>query len=77
MSQLNCVVELSQQMRTKDKRYLKLLNRLRSGQSTIEDYELLCTRNIGNTNHEESLQQTSWSEVCRAIFHHTLLHLLC
>ena len=38
MSQINCVVELNQQMRTKDIRYLELLNRLRNGQSTFEDY---------------------------------------
>ncbi|CAF5169611.1 unnamed protein product, partial [Rotaria magnacalcarata] len=41
ISQMNCVVELSQQMRTEDLRYLELLNRLRGGQSTIEDYQLL------------------------------------
>ena len=74
MSQLNCVVELSQQMRTEDKRYLELLNRLRNGQSTIEDYKLLCTRIIGNTSREESLQQKPWNKVCRTIIHHILLY---
>ncbi|CAF4987703.1 unnamed protein product, partial [Rotaria socialis] len=49
ISQMNCVVELSQQMRTEDLRYLELLNRLRGGQSTIEDYQLLCTRIVGNS----------------------------
>ena len=74
MSQLNCVVELSQQMRTEDKRYLELLNKLIYGQSTTEDYKLLCTRIVGNTNREESLQQKPWNEVCRTIIHHILLY---
>ena len=57
VSQINCVVELNQQMRTEDNRYLELLNRLRHGQSTIEDYQLLCTRVIGNRELQASLQQ--------------------
>ncbi|CAF1979209.1 unnamed protein product [Rotaria magnacalcarata] len=44
ISQINCVVELNQQMRTEDARYLELLTRLRNGKSTIEDYQLLCKR---------------------------------
>lgn len=76
MSQINCVVELSQQMRTEDTRYLELLNRLRKGQSTIEDYQLLCTRIIGNTNLQESLQQKPWNEVCNILFLNILLYLL-
>ena len=63
ISQINCVVELNQQMRTEDVRYLELLNRLRNGQSTIEDYQLLCTRIIGNTRLQTSLQQKPWNEV--------------
>ncbi|CAF3333769.1 unnamed protein product, partial [Rotaria socialis] len=63
ISQMNCVVELSQQMRTEDLRYLELLNRLRSGQSTIEDYQLLCTRIIGNPKVQASLRQKPWDEV--------------
>ena len=46
MSQINCVVELNQQMRTEDIRYLELLNRLRNRQSAIEDYQLSFTRII-------------------------------
>ncbi|CAF3948297.1 unnamed protein product [Rotaria magnacalcarata] len=38
ISQINCVVELNQQMRTEDARYLELLTRLRDGKSTLEDY---------------------------------------
>ncbi|CAF4149030.1 unnamed protein product, partial [Rotaria magnacalcarata] len=63
ISQMNCVVELSQQMRTEDLRYLNLLNRLRSGKSTIEDYQLLCTRIVGNPKLPASLRQTPWNEV--------------
>ncbi|CAF5157358.1 unnamed protein product, partial [Rotaria magnacalcarata] len=62
ISQMNCVVELSQQMRTQDLRYLELLNRLRSGQSTIEDYQLLCTRIVGNPKLPASLRQKPWNE---------------
>ncbi|CAF4250730.1 unnamed protein product, partial [Rotaria sp. Silwood2] len=49
-------------MRTEDKRYLELLHRLRDGKSTIEDYQLLCTRIIGTPNLKASLQQDPWSE---------------
>jgi len=63
MSQINCVVELNQQMRTEDKRYLELLGRLRNGQSTIDDYQLLCTRIVGTPGLKVSLQQHPWNEV--------------
>ncbi|CAM2727278.1 unnamed protein product [Rotaria socialis] len=72
ISQVNCVVELSQQMRTEDLRYLELLNRLRSGQSTIEDYQLLCTRIIGNPKLQASLRQKPWNEAPILIFRNTL-----
>ncbi|CAF3379432.1 unnamed protein product [Rotaria socialis] len=72
ISQMNCVVELSQQMRTEDLRYLELLNRLRSGQSTIEDYQLLCTRIIGNPKLQASLQQKPWNEAPILVFRNTL-----
>ena len=63
MSQINCVVKLEQQMRTEDVRYLELLNRLRNGQSTREDYQLLCSRIIGSPNLKISLRQNPWNEV--------------
>ena len=68
VSQINCVVELNQQMRTEDKRHLELPSGLRYGQSTIEDYQLLCTRIIGKRELQASLQQKPWNEVCRIIF---------
>lgn len=68
MREINCVVELIQQMRTEDIRYLELLNRLRNGQTTVEDYQLLCTRIVGNSNLQMSLQQKPWNEVYRLIF---------
>jgi ATP-dependent exoDNAse (exonuclease V) alpha subunit len=37
--QINCVVKLTQQMRTEDSRYLQLLERLRQGQCNCNDYE--------------------------------------
>ncbi|CAF1405869.1 unnamed protein product [Rotaria magnacalcarata] len=72
ISQMNCVVELSQQMRTEDLRYLDLLNRLRSGQSTIEDYQLLCTRIVGNSKLQASLRQKPWNEAPILVFRNTL-----
>lgn len=58
--QINCVVELTQQMRTEDHRYLELLNRLRQGQCTYDDYELLLTRVVGQAS-VESLQEHPWN----------------
>ncbi|CAM4981967.1 unnamed protein product [Rotaria socialis] len=72
ISQMNCVVELSQQMRTEDLRYLELLNRLRGGQSTIEDYQLLCTRIVGNPKLQASLRQKPWNEAPILVFRNTL-----
>ncbi|CAF4170935.1 unnamed protein product [Rotaria sp. Silwood2] len=42
--QSNCVVKLTQQIRTEDLRYLQLLERLRHGKCNYDDYELLLTR---------------------------------
>jgi len=64
MSQINCAVELTQQMRTEDLQYLELLNRLRKGETTNEDYQLLCTRVIGNPSLQVSLRDAPWNEVC-------------
>jgi hypothetical protein len=45
--QINCVVILEQQMRTKDLAYQAVLNRVRNGEGTREDWLLLRTRVIG------------------------------
>jgi hypothetical protein len=45
--QINCVVKLTQLMRTEDLRYLQLLERLPHGQCNYDDYELLPTRVVG------------------------------
>ena len=76
MSEINCVVQLNEQMRTEDKRYLQLLDRLRNGDCTVDDYVLLCTRIIGAPNLKASLQDAPWNEVhtCSASFFHTLNH---
>lgn len=63
MSQINCAVELVQQMRTEDTEYMELLNHLRKGQTTMEDYRLLCTRVIGNPSLQVSLSEAPWNEV--------------
>ncbi|CAF3356291.1 unnamed protein product [Rotaria socialis] len=72
ISQINCVVELNQQMRTEDARYLELLTRLRDGKSTVEDYQLLCIRVIGAPNLKISLQQEPWNEAPILVFRNTL-----
>ncbi|CAF3826965.1 unnamed protein product [Rotaria magnacalcarata] len=62
ISQINCVVELNQQMWTEAARYLELVTRLRDGKSTVEDYQLLCILVIGAPNLKISLQQEPWNE---------------
>jgi hypothetical protein len=61
--QINCVVVLEQQMRTKDLAYQALLNRVRNGEGTHEDWLLLQTRVIGIGLHI-SLNDPPWNEVC-------------
>ena len=65
--QINCVVKLTQQMRTEDLRYLQLLDRLRHGQSNYDDYELLQTRIVGQPSIE-SLRNSPWNKV-NPLFH--------
>jgi len=60
--QINCVVKLSQQMRTEDPRYLQLLERLRQGQCNYDDYELLLTRIVGQPS-VSSLRESPWNKV--------------
>ncbi|CAF1687856.1 unnamed protein product, partial [Adineta ricciae] len=59
--QMNCVVKLTQQMRTEDVRYLQLLDRLRHGQCKYDDYELLQTRVVGQPTIE-SLHDSPWNK---------------
>ena len=60
--QINCVVKLTQQMRTEDLRYLQLLDRLRHGQCNYDDYDLLQTRVVGQPSIE-SLHDLPWNKV--------------
>ena len=60
--QMNCVVKLTQQMRTEDLRYLQLLERLRHGQCNYDDYELLLTRVVGQPS-VGSLSDSPWNKV--------------
>ncbi|CAF3336518.1 unnamed protein product, partial [Rotaria sp. Silwood2] len=60
--QINCVVKLTQQMRTEDPRYLQLLERLRHGQCTYDDYELLLTQVVGQPS-VGSLRDSPWNKV--------------
>ena len=48
-NQLTHVVILKQQMRVQDPRYQELLDRVADGESTEEDFALLCTRIISST----------------------------
>ncbi|CAF4695244.1 unnamed protein product, partial [Rotaria sp. Silwood2] len=59
-------------MRTENVRYLELLNRLRKGQSTIEDYKFLCIQIIGTPNLQASLQQKSRKEAPILVFRNAL-----
>ncbi|CAF4362475.1 unnamed protein product, partial [Adineta steineri] len=59
--QINCVIKLSQQMRTEDERYLELLERLRQGNCNLQDYELLLTRVVGQPS-VSSLRESPWNE---------------
>ncbi|CAF0932984.1 unnamed protein product [Didymodactylos carnosus] len=60
--QINCVVVLEQQMRTNDLAYQLLLNRVRNGEGTSEDWLLLRTRVIG-LGLRISLNDPPWNEV--------------
>jgi hypothetical protein len=62
--QINCVVILVQQMRTKDLPHQALLNRVRNGEGTHDDWLLLRTHVIGIGFHI-SLNDPPWNEVCR------------
>ncbi|CAF1354490.1 unnamed protein product, partial [Rotaria sordida] len=65
--QINCVVKLTQQMRTEDLQYLQLLERLRQGQCTYDDYELLLTRVAGQPS-VGSLKEHPWNKAPILVF---------
>ncbi|CAF1541328.1 unnamed protein product, partial [Rotaria sordida] len=65
--QMNCVVKLTQQMRTEDLRYLQLLDRLRHGQCNYDDYELLQTRVVGQPSIE-SIHDSPWNKAPILVF---------
>ncbi|CAF3204855.1 unnamed protein product [Rotaria sp. Silwood2] len=65
--QINCVVKLTQQMRTEDSRYLQLLERLRHGQCNYDDYELLLTRVVGQPS-VDSLCDSPWNKAPILVF---------
>ncbi|CAF4972958.1 unnamed protein product [Rotaria sp. Silwood1] len=65
--QINCVVKLTQQMRTEDSRYLQLLERFRHGQCDYDDYELLLTRVVGQPS-VGSLCDSPWNKAPILVF---------
>ncbi|CAF4258879.1 unnamed protein product [Rotaria sp. Silwood2] len=65
--QINCVVKLTQQMRTEDAQYLQLLERLRNGQCNRDDYELLLTRVVGQPS-VGSLRASPWNKAPILVF---------
>ncbi|CAF4056340.1 unnamed protein product [Rotaria sp. Silwood2] len=65
--QINCVVKLTQQMRTEDSRYLQLLERLRHGQCNYDDYELLLIRVVGQPS-VDSLCDSPWNKAPILVF---------
>ncbi|CAF3748667.1 unnamed protein product [Rotaria sp. Silwood1] len=64
---INCMVKLTQQMRTEDPRYLQLLERLRHGQCNYDDYELLLTRVVGQSS-VDSLRDEPWNKAPILVF---------
>ncbi|CAF4508019.1 unnamed protein product [Didymodactylos carnosus] len=68
MLQINCVVKLTQQMRTMDQRYSELLDRLRLGTCTREDYALLCTRVVAPNNIVKSLNLPPWKDAVILVY---------
>ncbi|CAF1653105.1 unnamed protein product, partial [Adineta ricciae] len=69
--QINCVVMLEEQMRTKDLAYRALLNRVRYGEGTYEDWQLLRTRVIGIELHI-SLNDPPWNEAPILVYRNEL-----
>ncbi|CAF2763621.1 unnamed protein product [Rotaria sp. Silwood2] len=65
--QINCVVKLTQQMRTEDLRYLQLLERLRHGECNYDDYELLLTRVVGQSS-VPLLSDSPWNKAPILVF---------
>ncbi|CAF4180729.1 unnamed protein product, partial [Rotaria sp. Silwood2] len=65
--QINCVVKLTQQMRTEDLRYLQLLERLRHGERNYDDYELLLTRVVGQSS-VPLLSDSPWNKAPILVF---------
>ena len=65
--QINCVVNLTQQMRTDDPRYLQLLERLRHDECNYDDYELLLTRVVEQPS-VSSLRDSPWNKVSLLIY---------
>ena len=65
--QINCIIKLTQQMRTEDSQYLQLLERFRRGECDYSDYELLRTRVFGQPM-VGSLRQAPWNNVSHFSF---------
>ncbi|CAF2895747.1 unnamed protein product [Rotaria sp. Silwood2] len=65
--QINCVVKLTQQMRTDDPRYLQLLERLRRGECNYDEYELLLTRVVGQSS-VPLLSDSPWNKAPILVF---------
>ncbi|CAF4126770.1 unnamed protein product, partial [Rotaria magnacalcarata] len=51
---------------------IRAITKLRTGQSTIEDYRLLCARIVGNPKLQASLRQKPWNESPILVFRNTL-----
>ncbi|CAF5026682.1 unnamed protein product, partial [Rotaria sp. Silwood1] len=64
---LNAAKDAVITMRTEDLRYLQLLERLRHGQCTYDDYELLLTRVVGQPS-VASLHDSPWNQAPILVF---------
>ncbi|CAF4062556.1 unnamed protein product, partial [Adineta steineri] len=69
--QINCVVILEQQMRTKDLAYRALLDRVRNGEGIHEDWLLLRTRVVGIGLHI-SLNDPPWNQAPILVYRNEL-----
>ncbi|CAF1691318.1 unnamed protein product, partial [Adineta ricciae] len=66
------VTKLIQQMRAEDQKYLTLLNHLRLGETTCDDFDHLCTRIISPAQAVESLKEKPWCDAHILVFRNQL-----
>ncbi|CAF3445441.1 unnamed protein product, partial [Rotaria sp. Silwood2] len=66
--QVNNVFFLTEQMRNKDPLFMAMQTRLRTGQCTDDDYNMLCKRVISSDNDVKSLGESPWNLAPMLVF---------